>query len=467
MLRFGHFNTLWRAANRFRHFGQSIGLISLVYTFNILLGLVRESLLASTFGATEQLDALLLGIQFVRTVGLQISVAIASVLIPVFVPMVMMNDVDSVIEISLRWLKASLLVLILLSVLVGLFSHPLAKLLGPGFSASGTKTFRWVIVILSPMFIVLGSAGLLKALNDSYKLYVGYPIFLGTMTLGVVVGVLLGESLMGVMGAAIGILVGAVFGLAVQIVILVTKSPLRQAWRSIKDRARFDIVSNSPSMPIWNALLMLGSSTLILLQGMVERAFATHLPSGSVTALSLSLSVLGVPSVLLSAVSSVLLPNLVRRYQSRNLALDRKYGLSAQEYFVVVLFGLTMTIGFWLGGQFIVQLLFGRGRFTAEAVLLTSDVLRLLSLGLLAYILVTLLRQVLLARRMIAQDLLISGIVLLSKVALLAFLVPAFGLMGLAVQNVLTIVFALALYVGLIGYTHKTGLGESRNNALS
>ena len=115
----------------------AIGLVSVFYGINILLGLGRDSLLAAKFGATEQLDALLLGLNFARTLGISLALAVAGVLIPVFSPLILAHDSRSVLNLSCRWLGASMIALIPLSLLLAYFASPVAKLLGPGLNEAG------------------------------------------------------------------------------------------------------------------------------------------------------------------------------------------------------------------------------------------------------------------------------------------------------------------------------------------
>ena len=90
----------------------AIGLVSVFYGVNILLGLGRDSVLAAKFGATEQLDALLLGLNFARTLGISLALAVAGVLIPVFTPLILAQDSRVVLTLSGRWVGASMIALI-------------------------------------------------------------------------------------------------------------------------------------------------------------------------------------------------------------------------------------------------------------------------------------------------------------------------------------------------------------------
>ena len=203
-------------SNPVHRYLPAIGLVSVFYGINILLGLGRDSLLAAKFGATEQLDALLLGLNFARTLGISLALAVAGVLVPFFTPIILANDSRLVLNLSYRWLVASMIALIPLSLLLAYFALPVAKLLGPGLNDAGLQELSRVLVILSPLLIILACAGLGKALSESYGTYFAYPLFLGFCTLGLIAGVLL-ASPWGVQSAALGMLGGGVVGLAAQI----------------------------------------------------------------------------------------------------------------------------------------------------------------------------------------------------------------------------------------------------------
>jgi putative peptidoglycan lipid II flippase len=378
--------------------------------------------------------------------GLQIAFAVAGVLVPFFTPIILAKDSRLILTLSYRWLGASMVALIPLALLLAYFALPVAKLLGPGLNDAGLRELSRILVILSPLLIILACAGLGKALSESYGTYFAYPLFLGFCTLGLIAGVLLGSS-WGVQSAALGMLGGGVAGLVAQTVVIGRGSPLKNA-RPFQNPGLPTNAPPAPRLPIKYVLFFLGSSLLVLLQGVVERAYASQLPSGSVVALSLALNVLGVPSTLvLPAVSAVLLPALSRLEQQGR---SERFGLPLQHYVIILLLAAAVTVVLYLSSDFLVRLLFLRGKFTEEAASLTSMIIKLTSLCLIAYVLITVLRQVLIARHLMAHDALISGITLVTKISLLHILVPRYGIFGLIASLVITTFGTSLLYIGLI-----------------
>jgi putative peptidoglycan lipid II flippase len=433
------------------HYVQNIGIVSVFYGINIVFALGRDSVLAAKFGASAQLDGLLLGLNFVRTLGLQIAFAVAGVLVPFFTPLILAKDSRLILTLSYRWLGASMMALIPLSLLLAYFALPVAKLLGPGLNDVDLHELSRILVILSPLLIILACAGLGKALSESYGTYFAYPLFLGFCTLGLIAGVLLGSS-RGVQSAALGMLGGGAAGLVAQTVVIGRGSPLKNA-RPCQNPGLPANAPPAPRLPIKHALFFMGSALLVLLQGVVERAYASQLPPGSVVALSLALNVLGVPSTLvLPAVSAVLLPALSRLEQQGRL---ERFGLPLQHYGIILLLAAAVTLALYLSSDFLVRLLFLRGKFTEEAAALTSMIIKLTSLCLIAYVLMTVLRQVLIARNLMAHDALISAITLVTKISLLQILVPRYGIFGLIASLVATTFATSFLYIGLIYCCHQ------------
>lgn len=428
-------------------YGWAISIVSLLYGINVVIGLGRDSALAATFGATEQLDALLLGINFVRTLGLQMALVVATAFIPLFVPLVMSDDYQALAKLTRRWLQLSLVILLPACLLLMYFSHSIANLLGPGLSESGQTTLSYVLAGLSPLLIILCCAGVGKAIADSSGTYVAYPILLGLMSLGVIGGVVTAEPHWKLQGAVAGIVLGSGIGLALQTILIIRHISVRQIWRRLPSLLRFRGSSDNLTLPYRSMVLLLGTSLLILSQGLIERAYTSHLPSGSVVALSLALSVVGVPTaLLLPAISSVLLPHLVRQENKSR----RRYGFSLRQYAVLVGVFAVVTCGFWLCSDLFTELLFLRGRFSAEAAALTSQTMRWISLAFITYVLGAVLRQVLIARHMIHFDFCISGVILFVEILLLYFLVPILGLKGVALEMLATSFLYVVLCFGAL-----------------
>ena len=149
---------------------------------------------------------------------------------------------------------------------------------------------------------------------------------------------------------------------------------------------------------------------------------------------------------------AVLLPVLSRLEQQGR---SERFGLPRQYYLIIILLAAAATVVLFLSSDFVVRLLFLRGKFTEEAAALTAMIIKLTSICLIAYVLTTVLRQVLLARRLLAHEALISAFILVTKISLLQILVPRYGIFGLIGALVITTFGTSALYIGLIYYSYQ------------
>lgn len=433
--------------------GRAISLLSILYGINILLGLIRDSVLASIFGAGAQLDILLLGLNFVRTGGFHIAISGTNVLIAIYVPLIMSNDVTGMVAFTGRWLRLTLGILLPVAALSVLFSKPLARLLGPGLDADSVASLGLMLALLSLSWIILGCLGVTKAILDSHHRYFHYPIFSGLQVLGVITGVVLAGEGQAVQGVALGFISGGLIGLGIQLRAINRHLPLKGIWRAALDFSR---PADGASLldPARNVGIMLGISYLIMLQGIIERAYLSGLSPGSLSAYSLALSVVGVPStLLLPALSSVLLPYFSRQnHMHEGRPMHRRYGLGLNHYILLALLFAGVTALFFGGSDLMTRVLFERGRFLAQDAALTADIIKILSLGFVGYAIGIVFRQVLIAGQKYTHILVISIIVLAIEVILLKVLVPLYGPFGVAIEQLLTSAATVALYFGAIKY---------------
>ena len=430
----------------------AIGLVSIFYGINIVLGLGRDMILSATFGATKQLDAFLLGMSFVRVNGLLISAAIANALIPVFVDIITKKKYEIALAFIMRGLRDLSIALVILAVTVIGLATPLAKLLGPGLDANGQSILTHTLQGLAPLFLILGLSGLTKTVADSTGRYISHPVLLLSMTAGLIGCVAFFHKSLGIRSAIIGMVGGALTGLLAQLFVIAWKRNnlisqyLQQIW---EHKSTIWHIPGS-SLPYYSILILLVSSFVTQAQGIIERRYVSYLPAGTMVSLSLALSVLTIPTVLLlPAVSSVLLPYFVRQEQNQ---IQSRFGLSIFQYGILLGIFLMFTALYWLGGSFIIDILFYRGAFSKNAVDLTANILRLLSISFAPYILAMVFRQVLLANRMLIADLGVITIVLFSKLVFLQLTVPYYGIYGIIFTIILGAFLSALFYFLIIQY---------------
>lgn len=181
------------------------------------LGLIREGLLAGTFGAGSELD-----IYFVafRIPDLIYNVLIAGGIIVAFLPMFseyFSKDKEQAWQFTNNILNVFLFLIIFLCSAFFIFTPFLIKLIAPGFSAEQLvqAIFLTRLMFLSPILFGLSSifSGILQHFNR-FLIYSLSPIF---YNLGIIFGILFLAPGLGILGVVIGVILGAFLHLVIQI----------------------------------------------------------------------------------------------------------------------------------------------------------------------------------------------------------------------------------------------------------
>ena len=431
-------------------------LVAVISGINIILGIGRDMVLTAKFGASSDLDAFLLGFNFIRTLGIQVAISTSNILVPVFIPLWLNNQLNAISEISIRWMRTTSHFLLFCLLLLSFFPQQIARWLGPGLSDDGQQVLVKTLLLLAPLLFIFIIEGNLKAFADSRKSYALHGAFLSFIPVGIIVGTILGADKWGTTSTAIGVVLGAFSGLAILVGVLIGKfaNQFSMLTKAPKTAGKNPEIIAINFIPYTAFGLMLISSLLIITQGIIERAFASQLSPGSVVIYSLAISILGIPSALLiPSLSAILLPTFVyRQTLPVSKKFYRKFGLLKNELMLIIGLFILLTSFFWIGSEKIVDLLFLHGNFPQSAAQQTATTVKGLSISLIGYGLTTVFRQALISQKKIFADLIICCLITLLTVSLLNILVPRFGLIGLVIEGIVTMTSSAGLYAMVLKF---------------
>jgi len=197
--------------------GTAAGILAISALISRVLGVVRDWLLAKTFGAGPELDVYFAAF---RIPDLVYNILIAGGVIVAFLPLFseyFSKSEKEAWKFTNNTLNIFLFFLILLSLILFIFASPLIKLITPGFNPEQLQKtiFLARLMFLSPIFLGLSSifSGILQYFNR-FLIYGLCPIL---YNLGIILGILFLASPLGVLGVAIGVIFGAFFHFAIQI----------------------------------------------------------------------------------------------------------------------------------------------------------------------------------------------------------------------------------------------------------
>lgn len=181
------------------------------------LGLFRDRILASTFGAGDVLDAYYAAFRIPDLLyNLLILGALSAAFIPIFTSLVSKNKENEAWELTSAILNINVFILIILGTIFLIFAPFFMKLITPGFS--GEKMDLAVtltrIMFLSPL--ILGVSAIFGGVLVSFKKFLVYsfaPIF---YNIGIIIGVTFFVDFMGPIGLAWGVVLGAFLHMMIQ-----------------------------------------------------------------------------------------------------------------------------------------------------------------------------------------------------------------------------------------------------------
>jgi len=198
---------------------SSATIVMAAFVLSRVLGLVRDSLLGSTFGAGAELDAYTAASRVTETLYYLVAGgALASAFIPTFTAYLARDQRKTAWQVASAVINLVLLLTIIASLIAALIAPWLvANVLAPDYrpevQALTVSLLRWMLAST----VIFGVSGLLMGIlnaNDHFTLPALAP---SLYNLGILLGVLLLARRWGIHGVALGTVIGAALHLIVQL----------------------------------------------------------------------------------------------------------------------------------------------------------------------------------------------------------------------------------------------------------
>jgi putative peptidoglycan lipid II flippase len=351
---------------------QAAGIIAVGNVASRVLGLVREQIIAFYFGASGLVSAFDVAAIVPQMIyDLLIGGMLSAALVPVFSQVAELEGRTALWAVFSR--VASLIALVLAAVVLLLeaLAPQIAWLLGGGFSPELQTALATMIRIIAPAVLFFGLSGIITGLLYTLKRFT-YPAFgAAVFNLGTVIAVPLLSGRLDVYSLALGVVLGSVMQLLMQMPDL----------RDVRFRISFDL--SHPALRrilhlYWPIALGLIISNL---QIMIDRRLASATGPSSIAWMSRATRLIQMPHGLVAvAISLAVLPTL-SRYSAQNDADGFRDTLGLGLRLVLVLI-LPAAFGLLMLAQPIIALLFEHGKFTAYDTYWTAWALRYYLLGL-------------------------------------------------------------------------------------
>ena len=337
-----------------------------------IMAFVRDRLLAHVFGAGSTLDTYYAAFRIPDFLFVTIaSVVSLSVVVPFIIEKekegkeALHEFVDNIFSFfSIVMIGVS----VVLFFLMPYFSHILFK----GFSGESLKE----VILLSRIFLIsplaLGFSNLLGSLTQAYNRFTIYAFAPLLYNLGIILGIVLLAPYFGVMGVAIGVVVGSIMHALVQVPFvlkagLMPRPSFRINFNSIRKLSRL-------SLPRTLTLSINHIATIFLV------SMASLMSAGSISVFSLSLNLQSVPLTVIGvSYSLAAFPTLSRHFADKNMKEFASHMAITARH--IIFWSLPITALFIVLRAQIVRVLLGSGKFDWNDTRLTAAALALFALS--------------------------------------------------------------------------------------
>ncbi len=391
-----------------------------------LLGWIRLLVIGSQFGASRELDAYFAAFRIPDAIfQLVVAGALSAALIPVFSGYRAREQEAEAWRLASSVINLVVIALAALSLVMAIFAPWLVPIVAPGFDAPTTElTVRMTrVMLLSPVFIGMGAV--VSGILNSYERFAIPAIAPLIYNVAIIAAAIFLAPIMGVEGLAVGVAVGSLAHLVIQLPNLGSVGQ------------RYDLTIGLGHPGVRKVAWLMGPRMLGLAAGqinfIVSTVLASGLPEGSITAYNYAFQLSQIPvGVLGVSVAVALFPTL-----SRDAALGRIGEIRRQvaaSLRILIFLAAPLTAVMIVLAQPLAAVFFQYGLFGARSTERTASALVFFSIGLGGHIVVHVLTRAFYALQDTRTPVLWAIIAVAINVPLMMLLVGPMGVAGLALS---------------------------------
>jgi putative peptidoglycan lipid II flippase len=389
-----------------------------------LLGWVRLLVIGSQFGASRELDAYFAAFRIPDAIfQLVVAGALSAALIPVFSSYRAREQDREAWRLASSVINLVVIALAGLSLVMALLAPWLVPVVAPGFDAPTSElTIRMTrIMLLSPVLIGMGAV--ISGILNSYERFAVPALAPLAYNVAIILAAIFLAPVMGVEGLAVGVAVGSLAHLAIQ---------LPELGRVGQ---RYDLTIGLSHPGVRRVVWLMGPRMLGLAAGQINflasTVLASGLPQGSLTAYNYAFQLSQIPvGVLGVSVAVALFPTLSRDAALGRMA-DIRRQVSASLRFLVFL-ALPLTATLMVLAEPITSVFFQYGLFGESSADRTAEALVFFAIGLSGHIVVHVLTRAFYAMQDTRTPVTWAIVAVAINVPLMIWLVGPMGVAGLA-----------------------------------
>ncbi|MBI3459205.1 murein biosynthesis integral membrane protein MurJ [Candidatus Azambacteria bacterium] len=420
------------------NFNLNTLMIGFFFFLSGLLGLLRNNLLASRFGAGDQLDIYFASFKIPDLIfNLLIFGAISVGFIPSFLKE-WHKDKEKAWDLVNNFFHFIVFFSLILIILLIILMPIIVPVIAPGFSNEKIKAIISLsrLLLIQPLF--LGMAAVFSGVLQSFKKFLAYSLAPLFYNLGIIGGIIFLVPPYGLNGLIYGVIIGAFFNFLIQLVTVYQSGFKYQFIFNLKNQVLRQIIKLTLPRSFD---LLISQANLVLIT-----VFSSYLASGSLTIISFARDLTNFVVTLFAvsfAVSSF--PVFTTLVNQGNYEELKKF---INQVIVKILFFSIPIAGIFLIFRApIVKLIFSYGQFTAEHTLLTIQTLGFLALSIIPLGLTQTLIRIFFSLSDTKTPFFVSLITFIMNIILMSVFSKTLGVPGLALTMTITSFFQVIVLI--------------------
>jgi putative peptidoglycan lipid II flippase len=350
-----------------------------------VLGLIRQRLLVSIFGASNILGVYLASSKLPDFLfQLIIAGALSSAFIPVFSDFLSKEKKEEAYKMASTLLVLGLILFSILSVFLFIFATSFSRLMAPGFSAGQIESMAALmrIIIAGELLFIIGT--FLSAVLQSYSHFFIPGIAAALYNLGIIISIIFLSPSLGISSAAYGVIFGALIFILVQLPLIKKMGFSFKPTFSIKTNGVSEVFKLMWPRTISIAIFQFGTIITVTLVSFLPN------PGRSYVIFDYAQTLAFAPVVLFGqAIAQAAFPVLAReRSRLDNFKATFITSFNQMIYLVLPISALLLILRIP-----VVRLIFGAGQFDWKATVLTGRTLAFFSISIFAQALVYLISR--------------------------------------------------------------------------
>lgn len=405
-------------------------------------GLIRERVLTTTYGAGDILDAFVAAFRLPDLVfNLVVVGALSAAFIPVFTDKLVHKNQgrEKAFVFALSLLNTLLIIVAILCGFYIIIAPLIVPLITPGFDGAKLELTIKLSRIMALQPIVLAISFVFSGMLNSFKRFAAAALAPVVYNVGIIIGVIFLVPLFGITGLAWGVVLGAVFHVAIQLP-AVWKVGFR--WQPILSTSQAELKK------LWKLMLPrvfgLAAQQINLL---VETIVGSTLLAGSISVFYLANNIQYLPiGIFALSFAQAAFPTMAEHIARGEKKEFRTTLMRSFRY--ILFFLIPLSVLFYLLRAQMVRVLYGDGAFDWEDTILTLNTLGWLLVSIFAQGLIPLLTRAFYVQHDTKTPVIISFISITVNLILSLVLTPYFGVLGLAMSFSISAILNMTLLLG-------------------